>query len=132
MHSALYDQGFCKAAADTGVSPDVLIKVALNIDSRPIADILARIADGYRNLDTSAQRGILAGITGGLGTLALSKESPGSRLLRALAIGGLSGRGTYGLSRSGIWNQGIDQVKNNIDKLKFPKEKKVYRHGQIA
>lgn len=95
LHKA-YVQGFCKTAADAGVSPDVLVKIARN------DGILDSIVQSYKGLDPTTRRALLGGLITGLGTYSLSNGDTGTRLMKGLAGGALGGTAVYGADKMGV------------------------------
>lgn len=94
LHKA-YIKGFSKVAADVGLDPNSLVKMA-----EP--GILDSIVQTYRDLDPDARRAVLGGLLTGVGTYALSDGGVGRRLLHGAVGGALGGAATYGLGRMGV------------------------------
>lgn len=117
-----YVRGFKDSARRAGVTPLLLAKTAQYLP-RPsgkksvgykMPTILDRLYAGYNSLSPETRHGLIGGLVGGLGTLAFSSGDFTDRLLKAIALGGLSGLGTYAVDKSGIIDKGLDLVNNPV------------------
>lgn len=109
-----YIKGFNKVASEAGVDPALLIKYAqekgyLDHIKDFISSAGSAIKDQYKKLTPHGKAGLFGGALTGLGTLLLSGGNFGSRLLKALLMGGLGAAGGYSISDKGVaakkfWN----------------------------
>ena len=109
-----YMAGSSKVAKAHGVDVSRIFGIEKMAKDTPLESLVRR----YRAMNAYKRRALLGGLATGILTTAMSDGSVGNRLLNG-ALGGLAGGAAlYGLDRSGLTDDILDYVGDNLDRLR--------------
>lgn len=89
-------------------------------------------ANWWGNLDQNMKRGLGGMALTGLGSMLFTDGNLFQRLIKGLGYGTLGGAAAYGLSRSGLYDKGIDYIAKNWGKSPAPAALPAAEQGQQA
>jgi hypothetical protein len=109
-----YMAGFSKVAKAHGVDVSGIFGIEKKAKDSPLEALVRR----YNAMDRYKRRALLGGLATGVLTTAMSDGSVGNRLLNGTIGGLLGGTALYGMDRSGLTDDIIDYIGDNLDNLR--------------
>lgn len=81
--------------------------------AKSVGNTLSEVKNWWGNLDPNMKRGLGGMALTGLGSMLFTDGNLFQRLIKGLGYGTLGGAAAYGLSRSGLYDKGINYLANN-------------------